>query len=178
MCILCQHANNREALDQLHCVFCDGCPDIEHVPDLPLLTHLDVGDCPKLKTIGSLPRAINIYCMSCPLLTTVTGGERTDFIHCENSTMITSIPSNERMGTRTSGCYFLYLPRWLSSRRHPCGRGVRDWTQKARNSLMVKRRRALIHRALTEQDSLLNDLARIVLGYVSRVDSFCPTEGI
>lgn len=170
MCILCQNANNREALDQLDWVNCGGCPDIEHVPGLPLLVHLDAGDCPKLKTIGSLPNAKSIYCMSCPLLTTVVGGESTEFIQCEYSTVLTSIPLNKRMGTRTRGCYFLYLPRRLRSRwRHTCHRGVRDWTQKARNSLMAKQRRALVHRALTDQDSLLNDLVRIVLGYVSRV---------
>ncbi len=90
-------------------------------------------------------------------------------LFCDDSALLTTVPYNKSMAFRSYGCFFLYVPWWLDVRRHICHRGVRDWTQRARNSLMVKRRRALIHRALTEQDSLLNDLVRIVLGYVSRL---------
>ncbi len=166
MCILCQYANNREVLDELICVECNECPNIEHVPDLPRLQRLNAEGCSMLKTIGHLPQVKHIYCEGCPRLTTIADTRSVRYLYCHNNTFLTTAPRNEGMNLGSIGCLFLYAG---SSPHHICHRGVRDWTQRARNSLMVKRRRALVHRILTEQDSLLNDLVRIVLGYVSRL---------
>jgi len=169
MCLICECKGDFKRLEGLQTLRCNGCPLLVIIPVITELRSLYCVGCPLLTTIPVITGLQSLYCVGCPLLTTIpviTGLQTLDCggcplvttipviagllsLYCGDCPLLTTIPVITGLQSLHSvGSYFLYVPiklRYCCRTIYSIGRKFRDWAQRARLSIIRKRKiRALL----------------------------------
>ena len=129
---------------------CSGCTLLTTLPnDMKALTILYCEGCTSLTTLPNDMKALTIlHCDGCTSLTTLPNDIKAlKSLSCNGCTLLTTLPNDMNALTilYCEGCVFLYISIPLrgilpKSRYYSwIGRNTRDWSQRSRNTVSIKR---------------------------------------
>jgi hypothetical protein len=91
-CILGEHLNSADNIDDLKTINCSGCKNLKKIPKSEHIEELDCSNCPKLKKISKLKNLRVLTCFNCPKLEEISIMESLEKFEYSDCPRLTKVP--------------------------------------------------------------------------------------
>jgi hypothetical protein len=130
----CNDVQSIPMMKGLKKLWCQGCPKMEHIPDIPglkdircyksgiivvqgfkELEFIDCCDCLDLIHISDNPCLKTIFCVRCPELLSIANVPETEFVSCSDCQKLSTVPDRAIEYMESNHPSFLRECKWLKS---------------------------------------------------------------